>query len=101
MIIHSILHNLNLVLEKINKQTVRNIRMVMSTNTLLSTGKGEMTEADPSTKSMLKILLPTILPSAISLSFFHAAVTDVTNSGSDVPIAIIVNPTNVSLIPNE
>ena len=48
---------------------------------------------------MLKILLPTIFPTAISEFFFIAAVTEVNNSGKDVPKATIVNPMNLSLKP--
>ena len=44
-----------------------------------------------STIPILKILLPTTLPIAISCSPFLAAITDVTSSGSDVPKATIVN----------
>lgn len=44
-------------------------------------------------------MLPTILPIAISLLPLNAAVTDVTNSGSDVPKATIVRPINLSLNP--
>lgn len=39
---------------------------------------------------MLKMLLPIILPTSKSDLFCFAAVMVVTNSGSDVPIAIIV-----------
>lgn len=60
-----------------------------------------MTDEAPSTNKMLKMLLPTMLPKAISLCFFKAAVTEVINSGRDVPTATIVNPTSVSLIPME
>ena len=46
------------------------------------------------------MLLPTILPRANSYSFFLVAVTDVTNSGSDVPKATIVKEIKRSLTPN-
>ena len=48
---------------------------------------------------MLKILLPTTFPIAISYSPFLVAVTDVTNSGKLVPRAIIVKPIILSLTP--
>lgn len=41
-------------------------------------------------QKILKILLPIILPTARSTLFLRAAATEVTNSGSDVPIAMIV-----------
>ena len=49
---------------------------------------------------MLKILLPTMLPIAISALPLLAATTDVTSSGRDVPSATIVRPINRSLMPN-
>jgi len=51
------------------------------------------------TSRMLKILEPITFPIAISLFFFAAATMDVTNSGSDVPAAIMVNPIIFSLTP--
>ena len=51
------------------------------------------------TNKILKILLPTIFPMAIPAFPFLAAVTDVTSSGSDVPIKTIVSPISVWLIP--
>lgn len=49
---------------------------------------------------MLNKLEPTTLPRARPLSPFREAVTDVTSSGREVPIATIVKPINVSLRPN-
>ena len=46
------------------------------------------------------MLEPITLPIAMSLSPFLAATTDVTSSGSDVPIATIVRPIRLSGIPN-
>ena len=43
------------------------------------------------TMQMLKILLPTILPTSKSLSPFLAAMTVVTSSGKEVPRAIMVS----------
>ena len=45
---------------------------------------GLIAEATPSTISILNILDPIALPSAISTSFFLAATIEVTSSGSDV-----------------
>lgn len=44
------------------------------------------------TASMLNMLPPTILPTAISLSPWIVATTDVATSGKDVPAATIVSP---------
>jgi len=49
---------------------------------------------------MLKILLPTTFPIAISYSPFLVATILVTNSGRLVPKATIVKATILSLIPN-
>ena len=38
------------------------------------------------------MLLPTIFPIPISVCFFAIAITDVINSGRDVPIATITTP---------
>ena len=48
---------------------------------------------------MLNILEPMTLPKAKSLSPLVAAITDVTNSGREVPIETIVRPISWSLIP--
>ena len=42
-----------------------------------------------------------IFPTPISVWPFRIAITDVINSGSDVPIAIIVRPVIRSDIPND
>ena len=47
----------------------------------------------------LKILEPITFPIAIPVSPFLAATADVTSSGRDVPIATIVSPISVSVIP--
>ena len=53
------------------------------------------------TMQMLKMLLPTILPTSKSLSFFLAAITVVTSSGRDVPSAMIVREMMRSEMPIE
>ena len=50
---------------------------------------------------MLKRLLPTTLPSAISQFFLKAAIQEVASSGSDVPNATTVRPIIASLTPND
>ena len=52
-----------------------------------------------STMQILKILLPTILPTRRSLSFFLAAMMVVTSSGKDVPSAMMVREMIRSEIP--
>ena len=47
-------------------------------------GIGLITAVVPSTNNMLKRLEPTILPTAISVSFLLAATQEVTSSGRDV-----------------
>lgn len=89
------------VLANTNNTNVNTIMIMTSINTLSLTAIGVIAEDAPRTNRMLKILLPTMFPKAISLSFFNAAEIDVTNSGKEVPIAIIVRPTNVSLMPRE
>ena len=54
----------------------------------------------PNTIHILNILLPTILPIAISFSFLIHATTLVTSSGNDVPKATIVSDISLSLTPN-
>lgn len=44
----------------------------------------------PVTNKILKILEPKIFPKAISYFLFKAALTETTNSGKEVPIAIAV-----------
>ena len=54
----------------------------------------------PITNKTLNILLPTILPMAMSAFPFLAAFTDVKSSGKEVPNATMVRPMNLSLIPS-
>ena len=72
----------------------------MSKRNAGANGTGIINPESPTMNKMLKILLPTIFPTAISEFFFIAAVTDVNNSGKDVPNATIVNPINLWLNPN-
>ena len=60
---------------------------------------GASTLDTPSTARMLKMLLPTILPMAMSRSPLTLAMTEVATSGSDVPAATTVRPTTNSLTP--
>ena len=62
---------------------------------------GLIRDVMPSTNRILKMLLPTTLPIAISHLPFLAAVIEVAISGSDVPRAIIVTLIMVSLTPQD
>ena len=57
---------------------------------------GLMVAESPSTQKMLKTLEPITFPMAKSVFPFRTATTAVANSGNEVPIATIVNPTNDS-----
>lgn len=61
---------------------------------------GEITLLKPKINNKLKMLDPITLPITKSTSPFRTALTEVTNSGREVPIETIVKPTNVSDIPN-
>lgn len=78
----------------ITKITEIKISTQVSVNRLPLTLNGLITEDIPSTKNILKMLLPIRLPRAIPASPFLAAEIDVVSSGSEVPIATIVKPTN-------
>ncbi len=53
---------------------------------------GAISPQRPSTARILKILLPTTLPTAISRSPRTAATTEVATSGNEVPAAMRVRP---------
>ena len=56
--------------------------------------------AKPRTKRLLKMVLPTILLTAISESPFRTPMTETASSGSEVPTATMVTPIMNSLMPN-
>ena len=60
---------------------------------------GFITEATPRIRAMLAMLLPTILPTVISLAPWSAAVRHTTNSGEEVPKATTVRPIITGLMP--
>lgn len=62
---------------------------------------GVRLEVAPRMNMMLNRQDPTALPNAIPESPFWAATMDVISSGREVPIATIVRPTSVSLMPRE
>ena len=82
--------------KKIEKSIIAGIS---KRNTSRDTDIGDIKEVSPSTAAILKILLPMILPMAIPGILFFAAIRDVTSSGREVPIAIIVIPMSTSDIP--
>lgn len=87
----------------------RNImrRTIAKSSTMISVIRSELTGRSatvpviPKTSRILKILLPTTFPIAISDCFFNDAITEVTISGADVPNATIVRPITASETPNE
>ena len=76
--------------------------MVISTSIFapVSKGRGLISDVIPRIKKILKILEPTIFPTAISDFFFRAATIEVASSGRDVPAATIVSPITRSLMPS-
>lgn len=65
----------------------------------LSQGIGVMILLTPRIKRILKIFDQIIFPRARSVFFLYAAMIEVTSSGSEVPIAIIVSPITLSESP--
>lgn len=84
---------------KIKNSNVAIARIIKSTLIPIGTVRGDIIEETPMIKNILKIFEPTIFPTEMSISFLSAAATDVTNSGSDVPAATIVEDMRNSLIP--
>ena len=82
-----------------NKITVLINRMIQSVRDSPNTLSGEIAADIPRIKRILKIFDPIALPSARPLSPFLVATMDVTSSGSDVPIAMIVSPIKFWLTP--
>ena len=89
-----------------NQPTIQN-KTAEATSTAISIllippiGSGEIVALHPNTKKILNKLLPITLPTAIPEFFFKAAVTEVANSGSEVPPATMVKPIVDSLTPND
>ena len=81
-----------LVFANTNKITALINRMIQSVRDSPNTLSGEIVADIPRIKRILKIFDPIALPSARPLSPFLVATMDVTSSGSDVPIAMIVSP---------
>jgi hypothetical protein len=78
--------------KNIINNTIANNSIQISIIRVSVTGKFDIDQVIPKTKRILKILLQTIFPIAISDCFFSDATIDVTSSGADVPKATIVRP---------
>ena len=85
----------------INKSTAVAIHTILSILKPDAYTTGVIIAVVPTTNKTLKILLPTILPTAISDLPLIPAVTEVMSSGRDVPNATIVKPIRRSLQPKE
>ena len=89
MIIPSLLDTFLPLLAKKNKLTAaidtKNISITLKPTIATSPSKDI---GKPKTIHILNMLVPIMLPIAISCSFFLAAIAVITNSGSDVPITI-------------
>lgn len=79
------LFNIRVLQIPIHNSTPAKTAIIPSITNLGSYKTGVIKDAVPITNRILKILLPTIFPIAISALPFLAAATDVTSSGSDVP----------------
>ena len=71
----------------------------ISNSKAFANATGVINAEKPTTKSTLKMLLPTMLPIAISALPLRAAVTEVKSSGKEVPSATMVKPMKRSLNP--
>lgn len=78
--------------QKSNKATTDPNATKVSIRKASAKGTGIIILESPTTKRMLKRLLPMMFPMAISQFFLEAATTEVNNSGKEVPKATIVNP---------
>lgn len=80
--------------KRIGKQAIATAAITGISNAKASCGidnpSGAKIAETPSIAQMLKILLPKMLPTAISFSFFSDAMTEVATSGKLVPAATIV-----------
>ena len=84
-------------MQKTSKAAADKSATIVSNLKACANGTGIISPESPTINKILKILLPTMLPIAISEFFFNAAETDVKSSGSEVPSATIVSPINLSL----
>ena len=76
----------------INSNKLAPIFTNKSTLLHLLNGRGLMLELIPNIQNVLKMFDPTTFHIAISDCFLYAAIAEVANSGSDVPIATTVRP---------
>ena len=78
------------IVVKNNISVEKNNQKMLIFNVSFLKDKGVRIEASPKTRRIFEILLPTTLPQAIPGDFSSTALTDTTNSGNDVPNAIMV-----------
>ena len=71
-----------------------NNHKILALEVSLLRDNGVIIDAKPRTSRIFDILLPTTLPQAIPGDLSNTALTETTNSGNDVPRAIIVIPIN-------
>lgn len=81
-----------LYIRKKNKRRLIQIYIHKSVKIALSTGIGRIRAVAHTTHSRLKIFDQIIFPTAISVSFLIAAITDVASSGIEVHTATILAP---------
>ena len=73
-----------------NIKVEKNNQKILALDVSLLKDNGAINDAKPTTSRILDILLPTTLPQAIPGDLSTTALTETTNSGNDVPKAIIV-----------
>lgn len=83
-----------------NKSIVAIPSRIRSTVMKLGIEISKNNEVSPSIQNMLNMLLPIIFATAMSWDFFIAARAEVTNSGREVPMAMIVAEIRNSERPN-
>ena len=86
--------------QKSKRATTVTRATIVSTKKSFAKGTGIIKLESPTTKRMLNKLLPIMFPTAISQFFLAAAITDVNNSGREVPKATMVSQIKLSLHPN-
>ncbi len=93
---------LPILFDLLNKLTKKNMIEIITKNIkyelyVSSKYTGFIILVIPNTNNKLNIFDPIMFPIAIEEDLFFIAIIDVTNSGKDVPIAIIVSPIIFSL----
>ena len=86
-------------IQRTEKIVVKTNKIKVSIRIVEETLIGVISPTEPKINAMLKMLEPIKFPTASSVSPLTEAMTLVASSGRDVPIATMVRPTRVSLIP--